>query len=233
MIFNEKFATKIIRRWDKSFKHRWIIFNETLRDLENSSHICLDIGCGEMSELSEDIEFKAKIGTDILSPKNTEIFDFPFLQSDLYSLPFKNQSIDVILLRFVVEHIKHPQHSFNEICRILKPGGRILILTTNINSPVIFLPKLIPYKLRKKIILKIFGVNDDDIFPTYHRINSQDTIKELNKAFRIQIWHYVQDMNWTSKPMFYLFLVWHLFSKWTNLKFLQSNFIVLLRKSNS
>lgn len=232
MIPNEQYATQKINYWDKSFKHRWTIFNETLSNLQNSSHVCLDIGCGEMSELSENLNFKTKLGTDLLFPQNNKVFNFPFLQSDIYFLPFKNQSIDIILLRFVVEHIEIPDDAFDEINRVLKPDGKILILTTNIKSPIIFLPKIIPYKFRKKILLKIFGVGDDDIFPTYHRLNSLKSIKRLKHSFQIQKWHYIQDINWSRKSVFYFFLMWHLFTKWTNLKFLRSNFIVLLQKSN-
>ena len=229
----EDWANNIISHWDKSFKHRWTIFNDSLRELQDSSFTCLDVGCGEMSELSEDLIFKTKIGSDILFPVDTKLFDFPFLQSDLYSFPFKDQSLDIILLRFVVEHIEFPDKAFEEISRILKPNGKILILTTNIKSPIIFIPKIIPYSIRKKIILKIFGANDDDIFPTYHRLNSLKAIKKLNKSFQVKKWFYVQDINWSSKTMFYIFLIWHLFAKWTNLKILRSNFIVLLQKSNS
>lgn len=226
-------ANKIISHWDKSFKHRWTIFNETFGELQNSNHACLDIGCGEMSELSENPNFKIKIGTDVSIPQNINEFDFPFLQSDIYSLPFKNQSIDIILLRFVVEHIEIPKNAFDEINRVLTPYGKILILTTNIKSPIIFLPKIIPYKFRKKMLLKIFGVGDDDIFPTYHHLNSLKSIKKLKHLFQIQKWYYIQDINWLRKSVFYFFLIWHLFTKWTNLKFLRSNFIVLLQKSNS
>jgi len=229
----EDWANKVISRWDKSFKHRWTIFNNLLSDLQNPQSISLDIGCGEMSELSGDLDFKAKIGTDILAPKDKGIFDFPFLQSDIYSLPFKNQSIEIVLLRFVVEHVEFPEKAFEEICRVLKSDGHILIMTSNIISPIIFIPKIIPYKFRKKIILKLFGVDDNDIFPTYHRLNSLKAIKKLNHLFHIEQWCFVQDINWASKFIFFSFLIWHLFTKWINLKFLRSNFIVLLQKSNS
>jgi SAM-dependent methyltransferase len=229
----ENWANNIISHFDKSFKHRWTIFNETLSELQNSSHICLDIGCGEMSELSEDLDFKLKIGTDILFTQSTNLFSFPFLQSDIYSLPFKNHSIDIILLRFVVEHIELPKNALDEIFRVLKLTGKVLILTTNILSPIIFMPKVIPYKYRKKILLKIFRAGDEDIFPTYHRLNSFKAINSLKELFKIQKWYYVQDMNWSRKSIFYFFLIWHLFTKWTTLKFLRSNFIVLMQKSNS
>jgi SAM-dependent methyltransferase len=229
----EDWTNSIISRWDKSFKHRWIVFNETLRNLQNSSYTCLDIGCGKLSELSEDLDFKIKVGTDILFPQVNNTFNFPFLQSDLYYLPFRDQSIEIILLKFVVEHLEYPKKAFKEMNRILKPAGRILILTTNIRSPIIFLPKIIPYKMRKNIIHKIFGVDDDDIFPTYHHLNSLNTIKKLKKSFQIQKWFYIQDLNWSSKMMFYIYLIWHLITKWTNLKFLRSNFFALLKKISS
>ncbi len=185
MNYNERWATKIITRWDKSFKPRWVVFNEMLAGLQNSSYNCLDIGCGENSELAENLKYNIKIGTDLLPPKNKDALSIPFFQSDLYHLPFKDSSYDLILLRFVVEHIEYPKQAFNEISRILKQGGNVLILTTNICSPIIFLPKLFPFKNRKKLILKLLGVVDDDIFPTFHHLNTKHAIKKCT-YFKLQ-----------------------------------------------
>ncbi len=84
---NEKWAAKIIKRWDKTVKSCWAVFNEILADLQNVEHNCLDVGCGEDTELAEDLKFKNKFGTDLIFPKNTPEYPIPFLQSDLYDTP--------------------------------------------------------------------------------------------------------------------------------------------------
>ncbi len=227
---NEKWAAKIIKRWDKTVKSCWAVFNEILADLQNVEHNCLDVGCGEDTELAEDLKFKNKFGTDLIFPKNTPEYPIPFLQSDLYYLPFKDNSYNLIILRFVVEHIKYPLQAFTEFNRILKPGGHVLILTTNICSPIIFLPRLLPYKIRKKLIIKLFKAGDDDLFPTYHRMNTKYSLKKFAHLFNIVDLKYVQDLNWTRRWIFCLFFFWHLLSKWFFIHFLRSNFITLLKK---
>ncbi len=226
---NEKWAAKIISRWDPSFKYRWTVFNEMLAELQNPSHFGLDIGCGENSELAEDLNFRFKTGTDLIFPKSSNSQPITFIQSDLYCLPFKNNSYDLVLLRFVVEHIKNPDVAFSEIARILRPGGLVLIMTTNICSPLIFLPKLLPYYLRKKLILKLFGVSENDIFPTYHRINSRVSFSKVLPSFEIQKWKYIQDVNLNHRWVFSLFFIWHLLTKWLKLFFFRTNIIALLK----
>jgi len=42
-------------------------------------------------------------------------------------LPFKTESIDIVLSFFVIEHIENIEQLFSEISRILKPGGTAII----------------------------------------------------------------------------------------------------------
>lgn len=230
---NEKWADKIISRWDKSFKYRWTVFNNILADLQDPSHCCLDVGCGENSELVDELKFKLKTGTDLILPNDKKSLPIPFIQADLYNLPFKNNSFNLVILRFVVEHIQHPEKSFAEIQRILNPEGKVLIMTTNICSPLIFIPKLLPYSLRKKIILKLFGAADDDIFPTYHRLNSRNAFLKNMSSFKIQKWKYIQDVNFNRKWLFNLFFIWHLITKWFRLSFLRTNIITLIKNEKT
>ncbi|MFN2517743.1 MAG: class I SAM-dependent methyltransferase [Jatrophihabitantaceae bacterium] len=44
---------------------------------------------------------------------------------DAHALPFRSASFDVAILAFMVQHLHDPAHAFNEIKRVLRPGGRI------------------------------------------------------------------------------------------------------------
>jgi len=49
-------------------------------------------------------------------------------QGDMYELPFANGEFDTVILDDVLANAKQPMTAINEACRILKPGGRLLLL---------------------------------------------------------------------------------------------------------
>jgi SAM-dependent methyltransferase len=98
----------------------------------------LDIGCGE-GALCERIALtypkKFRItGSDFIrenfKAKNK------FVQADLNNLPlpFKDSSLDVVMLVEVIEHVRNPASLLDEIYRILKKNGRLIISTPNVEN---------------------------------------------------------------------------------------------------
>ncbi len=53
-----------------------------------------------------------------------------FVSSDLYQMPFADASIDCITCGYVLEHLPEAADGLREASRILRPGGRMLLLTT-------------------------------------------------------------------------------------------------------
>jgi len=52
-----------------------------------------------------------------------------FQKSGLEKIPFKDEYFDVVVLNDVIEHVEDEKESLNEVCRVLKEGG-CLIMTT-------------------------------------------------------------------------------------------------------
>ena len=52
------------------------------------------------------------------------------------NLPFPNETFDFVLFTAVIEHLYNPTKILNEINRILKKEGIIIISTTNYNHQV-------------------------------------------------------------------------------------------------
>jgi ubiquinone/menaquinone biosynthesis C-methylase UbiE len=54
------------------------------------------------------------------------------VEGDAESLPFEDESFDLVTAAFVVVHLKTPETFFKEAERVLRPGGELII--TNINQ---------------------------------------------------------------------------------------------------
>jgi len=53
-----------------------------------------------------------------------------FVTADLACLPFADNSFDCVTCGYVLEHLANPEPGLSEMARVLKPGGRLLLLTT-------------------------------------------------------------------------------------------------------
>jgi ubiquinone/menaquinone biosynthesis C-methylase UbiE len=53
-----------------------------------------------------------------------------FLAADLSQLPFADGAFDTITCGYVLEHLPDPEPGLAEMARVLQPGGRMLLLTT-------------------------------------------------------------------------------------------------------
>lgn len=73
--------------------------------------VCINIGSGN-SKVSDNV-----CNVDIFTYDNVDVV------CDIENLPFKDNSIDVILNIAVLEHVPNPQKVIDEIHRVLKPDG--------------------------------------------------------------------------------------------------------------
>jgi len=65
-----------------------------------------------------------------------------FLEMDAEDLSrFADGSFQIVISKHVVEHLPNPRNSINEMCRILSPGGLLVLATPNLDSPMRSLKK--------------------------------------------------------------------------------------------
>lgn len=109
-------------------------FNTKILELISSSNMVIDIGGG--LRLSKD-------KSDRVNPKNAwlisevEKIDYkimdvvpeynPDLIGDIHELPFENNSVDAFICLAVLEHVQNPIKAMEEMYRVLRPGGKIII----------------------------------------------------------------------------------------------------------
>ena len=60
--------------------------------------------------------------------KKNGFTNLDYVLGDIESIPLENESVDVALLSQALHHALHPKKALGEAQRILKPGGRIIVL---------------------------------------------------------------------------------------------------------
>ncbi|MDQ7815043.1 MAG: class I SAM-dependent methyltransferase [Patescibacteria group bacterium] len=96
----------------------------------------LNVGCGEGPQMAVYAgRFKSMLGVDII-PDRLAGFrklgeslqqDVETLESNVESIGSPDDSFDVVMAIDIIEHVEHPEKLLQEIQRLLKPGGRLLI----------------------------------------------------------------------------------------------------------
>jgi 2-polyprenyl-3-methyl-5-hydroxy-6-metoxy-1,4-benzoquinol methylase len=102
---------------------------------QNRRLTILDLGCGtgEMSTLLCHGRHQV-IGLDISqnAMKKFGQRHFPGIVATLEEgIPFQSESFDMLWCSEVIEHLRSPERFLAECCRILKPGGQLLLSTPN------------------------------------------------------------------------------------------------------
>jgi len=102
--------------------------------------VCVDLGSGRGTDVLRMADAVGSSGfvygidiSDGMIAKSQELSNkfgytnVAFIQSDLETLPLPDNSCDVVISNCTINHVSNKQNVFNEIYRILKPGGRCII----------------------------------------------------------------------------------------------------------
>lgn len=114
----------------------WDLRDKNIIDAIGDARSIIDAGCGEgilLEKLVKQFPGKDIVGVDI-DPINIKICQehgLPIIAGGIYGLPFDDGSFDAALFIEVVEHLDEPLKAIGELNRILRPGGRLLVLFPN------------------------------------------------------------------------------------------------------
>jgi len=97
------------------------------------------------------------------------------------ALPFRDSCLDLVTANVVVEHVADPQFVLRELKRVLSPGGLFVFHTPNAWNYLVILARLFPYRVKRKLVFLIEGRKEEDVFPTYYRMNSLRAIEKLGR----------------------------------------------------
>lgn len=108
---------------------------KTIELIEKSNKI-LEIGCrgGWMTKALKkkaNLMFSGDISTNYLIKAKKDIKDVYFLRMDSHYLPFPKEYFDVVVITEVLEHLVSPYKALEEINRVLKTKGTVVLSVPN------------------------------------------------------------------------------------------------------
>jgi ubiquinone/menaquinone biosynthesis C-methylase UbiE len=182
----------------------------------------LDAGCGRGGVIEQYWErAEQAVGVDLASLREHRCLS-QLVEANLASLPFTSGCFDVVLCSWVLEHLTEPQPVFEELSRVLRPGGHLVILAPNAWNYVTIAQRLVPHGLQHRLTRAIYGREDKDTFPLAYKANTRRSLDgRLGRAgFVNEEFHVVGDPSYVAgnETLFRLAVAWERITDWGPLR---------------
>lgn len=126
-------AHSINKIWSEDSYHSFV-----KKYIEEGSNV-LDVGCGSAHAYLNLTDLGVKYtgvdwSSEMINKNKLNYPDANFIESSLYSIPVQSNSFDTVFSFYVLEHLVYPNLFLKELHRLVKPGGKIIILCPNFRS---------------------------------------------------------------------------------------------------
>ena len=178
------------RFYEASFRGMYDRFSDVIHEHVRRGDIMLDAGCGSgrvfQYRFDEAQRPRLICGVDVTEePRGNGNIDAA-ARADLGALPFRDASFDIAISSHVAEHLTAPERVFGELARVLKPRGRLLVLTPNRWHYVTVSSALMPHSFHQRYN-RWRGVDAHDIFPTVYRANTASRLRALYEQAGLRV----------------------------------------------
>jgi len=102
------------------------------------------------------------------------------------AIPFQDATFDLVFANNVLEHLPDPNAVFQEVRRVLKPGGIFVVKTPNRFHYVAILARLTPFRVHRWVN-RLRGRSESDTYTTKYRANSLGALRRLATAKNFKI----------------------------------------------
>jgi SAM-dependent methyltransferase len=181
-MFRSKDRERCLRLFEKYYAGRKFhdgFYRDLIKANLRSGERVMDAGCGRYLKFCKEFSDTAEMfGVDLECAFEANNQSSPFaVRGDLGRIPFPSDFFDMVISRSVVEHLEDPPQVFREFHRVLRPGGRAVILTPNKYDYVSLIAAITPYEFHRTLVSRIFQVPEDDVFPTCYRANTLSSMR--------------------------------------------------------
>ena len=135
--------------------------------------------------------------------RNPELDDAHIIEPDGH-LPFADQSFDLVLSDWVVEHVADVPQFLNEVRRVLREGGSFFFRAPNRHHYVGLLASATPLWFHEVVANRARGKGPDehDPWPTYYRFNSRRAIERQSSRAGFRA---IEIRSWEGPPNYMIF----------------------------
>lgn len=170
------------KQWFPQTHHPFERYARTVRAALTPATDVLEIGCGRDAWLLSHLAPQYRTGIGIDPVPVTPAFpreNVRYIHGFADTLDLPSRSVDLVLAQSVLEHLEHPERVFSEVSRVLRPGGRWLILTPNFYDYASIAAWLVPNRFHGRIVERTEGRPEVDTFPTVYKANTARDIQQL------------------------------------------------------
>ena len=194
-----------------------VAFYARVNALVDPSFQIVDFGCGRGVNAEDPVVFRRNlrcfrrrvakvIGLDVdpVALANPTVDECRLVMPGA-TWPVEDNTTDLLICDWVLEHLSNPEMFFSEARRILVPGGFLCIRTTNVMSYVGVAAKCIPAKKHAKVLGAVqLKRREEDVFPTAYRCN---TVFKLRRqmarfGFRSAVYGYESEPHYLQLSRF-------------------------------
>lgn len=156
------------------------LFRDRLLHFIKPNSIVLDIGAG--AGIVAEMNFKGIADRVCGLDPDCRVLENPYLDEANIGfgecIPYPDSTFDIVFADNVLEHLSDPTSVFNEINRVLKPGGVFLAKTPNAWHYMPLISRITPISFHQ-YVNRLRGRAEVDTFPTCYAANSSPAIWRL------------------------------------------------------